>query len=557
MLSGSLCGQNFLYVAPTRRLIDQTARNIRSAIQKHSGMFATNVFLIHSEHRHDEDTPTAVEALEVINGTDAKDGRIVIVTTTTFLSILARIQHKERWRVILDEGFSPVEFLRFHLGSRPEEGWDYLQEAFTIVPELDYRIVPVTGYEERVREIASGDLKRAGDHSQGLQRLAQMVANPARRNEVVQTRRAKMMMDARFGMTECPVPDNAADSGDQEGSVLLIASYVTPDHFRDFTEVVFMAALFDRSILYHLWTRQFGVRFDPHPFFKHRQLRDTHREQGPLVAIGHLLHRDDTTSKVNLSRNTFTGEPDEQEPGLRVIDQMIITAAECLKAQPFLLQVNDCYGYTSSKCSLLPENAIKIPTLSHGLNDYQECNAVVALAVTNPNPQETTWLMERTGLSHKESLMALRLHTTYQAVGRSSIRSRPGNHDKKVFLVAGYEDAKFLHELFPGSKWLGQVGKLPPLASLQMKDKEDGITSTTAKLICGFLESSPPEIESVSSRTLKATLAPEVKKRTWARATEKAAQEVTGWARRGGSFVRLTFESFFGEDCQAVTAEEK
>ena len=153
--------------------------------------------------------------------------------------------------------------------------------------------------------------------------------------------------------------------------------------------------------------------------------------------------------------------------------------------------------------------------------------------------------------------MALRLHTTYQAVGRSSIRSRPGNHDMKVFLVAGYEDAKFLHELFPGSKWLGQVGKLPPLASLQMKDKEDGITSTTAKLICGFLESSPPEIESVSSRTLKATLAPEVKKRTWARATEKAAQEVTGWARRGGSFVRLTFESFFGEDCQAVTAEEK
>ena len=480
MLSGSHCGQNFLYVAPTRRLTEQTARNLRSAIQKHTGILSTNVILIHSEHRHDEEIPISIEALEVINNTDVQNGRIVIVTTMTFLSILARIQHKERWRVILDEGFSPVEFLRFHLGRRPEEGWDYLQEAFTIIPEQDYLIVPAQGCEERVREIASGDFRRAGDHSQGLQKLAEMVANPARRNEVVQTRKAKVMMDARFGMTESPLADDTTDGGDQDGSVLLIASYVIPEHFQDFIEVVFMAALFDRSLLYHLWSHQFGVRFAPHPFFKHRRLRDTHLEHGALVAIGHLLHRDDTTSKMNLSRNAFTGEPDEQEPGLRVIDQMIITAADHLKGQAFLLQVNDCYGYTSSKCTSLPEKAIKIPTLSHGLNDYQECNAVVALAVTNPNPQETTWLTERTGLSHKESLMALRIHTTYQAVGRSSIRSRPGNRDKKVFLVVGYEDAKFLHELFPGSQWLGQIGKLPPLASLQMKDKEDGITSTTA-----------------------------------------------------------------------------
>ena len=66
-----------------------------------------------------------------------------------------------------------------------------------------------------------------------------MVANPARRNEVVQTRRAKMMMDARFGMTECPVPDNAADSGDQEGSVLLIASHF---YFRLMTAMAIQVA---------------------------------------------------------------------------------------------------------------------------------------------------------------------------------------------------------------------------------------------------------------------------------------------------------------------------
>lgn len=75
--------------------------------------------------------------------------------------------------------------------------------------------------------------------------------------------------------------------------------------------------------------------------------------------------------------------------------------------------------------------------------------------------------------------MAYRIHTTYQAVGRSSIRKAMSSNGKKVLITAGYLDAWMLHQLFEGSQWLGQVGDMPSLRQLSAEGREGGLMSQT------------------------------------------------------------------------------
>jgi len=104
--------------------------------------------------------------------------------------------------------------------------------------------------------------------------------------------------------------------------------------------------------------------------------------------------------------------------------------------------------------------------MSQGLNQYQDHKAIAALAVTNPEPHMLKWLKERTQLPEETLYRAFRIHNVYQACGRTAIRNW-GNTDQVTFLVVGKEDALFLHELFNGSTWLGQVGDIGNLKELR------------------------------------------------------------------------------------------
>ncbi len=534
LASPEVSTQNFIYVAPTIRLINQTADNLRRRLGATPGSTARNLHLIHSESRYNDDLPTSAETLAVINDAIGNVGKIVIVTTKTFLAILPEIANKHQWRVIMDEAFAPVEFLNFYLGNKVMEGWSYFKEAFTVDRHDNYRILPAEGKAGWVKEIATGNIKRSGQRYKGLQPFAAAVANPAVRCELVLTTKAKAILETGDGEHQSH-PSLAVDN--QAESVLLIASYVTPEHFQGFDEAIFMSALFEHTMLYHLWTRVFGICFKGHPRFSKVHLRDIHLEQGKYVAIGHLLHQEDSSSKRNLSRNVFTVALDEREPGQRVVDRLVGIASQYFQGTHYLLQVNNGYDYEDGS-SLLPSNGLKIPTLSHGLNEFQDCNHVAALAITNPIPQEADWIKARTGLDSTEALMAYRIHTTYQAVGRSSIRKAKPSSDRKVFLTAGYLDAWMLHQLFEGSKWLGQVGDMPSLRQLSAEGREGGLIMETATRILDYLASLPAVTYCISSRALKAKLAPDCKGRTWSAAAVLAGQSCWEWTKAAQSFIR-------------------
>src|SRR6185437_8597474 len=128
-----------------------------------------------------------------------------------------------------------------------------------------------------------------------------------------------------------------------------------------------------------------------------------------------------------------------------VIDWCVETADAYFGVRPYLLSVNNGYGYDSgTKLMLHFPGAERIPVISHGLNDYAQKDNVAALAVCNPIPRYAKWIEVRTGLTRAETYRAHRIHATYQAVGRSSIRNPRRSKLPKVFLTLGKEDADML-----------------------------------------------------------------------------------------------------------------
>lgn len=539
--------RNVLYVAPTQALISQTADDLRKALGESSGR---NVHLIHAETA--ERGLVRAEALQSLNQAEPDSGLVQLITTQTFLDIVSRAAHPERWTVILDEAFQPATFETFALGADALRGWHHFCELFAVDPNQGHRILPREGKLGMVSEVGAGAFGNAGARFKGLEATARAVANPAIRCELVMTDGAQAIVSGE-------APKKRKGNSDTS-TTLQFASYVDPLAFAGFREVLFLSALFEETILYHLWSKALGVTFEEHPEFPSHLLRRTHEEQGRMLAVGYLLNRSDRPSLENLQRNAFTGQQGGA-PGARVIDHLIRTAAEHFGEEDFLLQSNSRFGYVEGS-SRNPRRAKCIPTISHGLNLYQGTDNIAALALTNPNPQQMEWIRARTGMSRRSIAQAFRIATTYQALGRCSIRSQERASVPKVALVVGEDDARFLHELFPGSHWIGQVGAMPELTSLQQREEGEqlGKVDSLALIISKHLDGLPEGIDGISSKALKAAVEADLRgqehlkggadvqvtitPKNWTRAVAQACLIGQRWRKQGQSLRRVTAELY-------------
>ncbi len=435
-----MVNKNFLYVAPTIKLIDQTYRELKEAIEQHQG-HCRNLNMIHamkSDHHS-----VAASVLEEINDTQANIGKVVIITTATFIKILSMMKHKHTWRVILDEAFSPLVFDRFSLGRTQDardDNLEYFNEVFGIDGQSQV-VVPAEGKNELVKKIASGEFNEIGHKYRSLQGIAEYISNPAIRTEVA----------------------------NQTADRIEIVNFTTPEHFSGFHEVIFLAALFDKTILYYVWTMLYQVSFRPHAFFEHRIKRNLHVSQGRYLSVGHLLHESDNAAMYTMLRDAETGTGTNVSRGQyvphgsRVVDRLLRTVSEYFRGQQFILQLNKKYKLTEDSLEV-PESAVVTNVDLRGLNDFKSMTRIAALAITNPEPWKAQWLADRLGLEIDIVYQAFRIHTIYQAVGR--ILRDDQDTRQKVALVPGYQDALFLQELFQGSTWLGQVGNLPSYSQM-------------------------------------------------------------------------------------------
>jgi hypothetical protein len=448
MAAEDMTRQNFIYVAPTIKLVNQTEEYLRKAIEQSTGS-TRNVNLVHSENLGSGGVQE--ETLAFLSETTGNIGAVAIITTKTFLTILPLIPNKRNWRVILDEAFQPIQFLEWELGDEdPEASKEFFFDTFELLPEKHDRIVPKPDKSQLARDIASRNWGKIGQQWSSLDDYASNITNKALRTEFVTYR----------------------------GNTMVIAVYAMPWEFSKFHEVIILSALFRESLLYYLW-RSFEVDFQSHPYFRPGDVDDIHHLQGKHVSIGHLLHENDRASKYNLQRNWKTGKPQEAQVGERVIDKLLETVVDSYRGVDCLLSVNN---WVKPKDYSLPENIKRIPMTAHGLNEYKDVCNVAVLSVTNPEPHQLKWLVTRfkdMGVTEEAIYKVYRIHSIYQAVGRTAVRTKDDARPKE-FIVLSAQDARFLHNLFVGSTWKGQIGDLPNLVELSkshltVRAKDDSI----------------------------------------------------------------------------------
>ncbi len=190
MLSADKSLKNFLYVAPTIKLVEQTAKGLKEALKK-TNRPTRNVNLIHSINTSERQSASQV-AINTLNETTPNTGVIVILTTTTFLNILPLIRQKKEWSVVMDEAFSPVEFVKFKLGKREDiksQNRQYFSSLFEVNHSDNKSITPTKGQSNLIRDIANNNWNEVGSMYKGMQPLAQAVTNNALRVELTEMRK--------------------------------------------------------------------------------------------------------------------------------------------------------------------------------------------------------------------------------------------------------------------------------------------------------------------------------------------------------------------------------
>ena len=74
---------------------------------------------------------------------------------------------------------------------------------------------------------------------------------------------------------------------------------------------------------------------------------------------------------------------------------------------------------------------------------------------------------------------------------------------------------------------------------------EPGAMMVVAKKIAIYLDSLPPNASEISSRSVKAQVAPDLPSSTWTEAAKMVTAASVDWRKEGHSFRRVTFTDYF------------
>ncbi len=423
--------ESHIFVSPTNDL----AKEISARMEKGMRQSRLNgkIKLLNTDNlKSGRDRLGVAESiLNEISSLPATDNHILIITTAAFRLILPRLSYweKSRYNVFLDEGIDPIEYYEANVG--------ILAQKFHNLIEIDGngKFVIKEGSKKSVERIALGkdsELKTDGDLCH-----------------------VKLVKIAK--MLNGDIYDVYGTIGDKD---VRAVGLVSPKEFCKFKSVTIIVALFNQSLLAKYWEYVYNVKFKE--FRCGSGLRDTHKEKGPLISIHYLLHKRDNASRTSLDYN-YNGKP--------IFDLVTETVASFFGNKTFCYSANK----NQTKLDKIFPNGIRMPIRCAGLNTWQNESNVVVLSTNLPKPWVGNIIKKVLGDSGETFYQDWRFASTYQTVGRCSIRVE-ANDEKINVVVLSYEEAKALNDLFKGSTLVGQIGSLGSIK----RHKKDGIEYSPA-----------------------------------------------------------------------------
>jgi hypothetical protein len=302
--------ESFLYISPTLQLCNQSylllvesGRECREPITS------------------DNTTHVGKQALDALLSPNESVGDCIILTTPTFIAISSHLKDKEiDYTVILDETFQPATFNQINLGvhERRKTNLDNFNSFFRICPNNG----PLTirdGMLEDVRSVAKGDHSKVGCMPESYKQLCQQVVDEANHVEVT-TDIDELMAYGKGAINT--------------------ASSIKPDVFQGFRKLIFLSALFEKTMLYQLWTKHYGEEFIEEADIKSNITYDTHTEYRGTVSVGYVLHPRDNLSKHTLDKG-FTDGGKNPPMGREVWAEALRQVVSYFDGRDFLLHLNN------------------------------------------------------------------------------------------------------------------------------------------------------------------------------------------------------------------------
>lgn len=421
--------KNYLYVTPTRDLAREIKARLDEAIEEE---FRKNVHLIVDEN--EPYVPTVIRrTITAVQDRNEDQSHTLIITTENFKALLMRMhEHQKRhYDVFIDEGMDAVDEVQFNT---PQVGM----------------------FMELIEVGDNGEFFAKGTNNQLLEYVAN---NPKRLASIGR----EELSGPGFRRLSYLITSDIYDVyGTVSERTIRAVAFLSPREFLPFNSVTMIMANFERSLIALFWQKKYGIQFEA--FDTSAELFDTHTAKGSKMIIYYALSPGDWPSKMNLERNWKTGSSTESpDSGERVIDRISEVLGEKFSGQQYCWSANQ--HFTNEKGAL---NNHRMPIKCAGLNQFKDFDIVFCLACMNPRPWVKSLITKHVKLGDTELYERWRFESTYQTIGRCSLRDRQSDREI-VVVVISKRCAEQLASIFPGSEVAGQLTDLPNYTAMRKR----------------------------------------------------------------------------------------
>jgi hypothetical protein len=400
---------NHLYVAPSRRLVGETERTLKT--------FGLDPLVITSDTHAGHVKASIIEFMN--HAEDA--GEILLITWNAYVD-LPYVNRRENWRVIIDE---VPQVDRFYPWMLPRN-LSFLTEQIN----LDEASV-----NDKVARVIVKDRSVLEELFEAQRDDVHEVFREFFRDLLSHNKDMFVDLDSWNRLVE-----QGEFSDDESLNRLFFISMLRPEAFSD---AILLGANVSDSLVYHWLTRFHGYRFVEHGAIA-SQLRAFPKNTGSRLKISYFIPRRHA-SKTLYKTMATTGD--------NLLDEMDRLALENFGSEPFL------YVHNLKRKSVIDEcaTATKLPVVSHGLNRYENFSNIYFSAALNREPRHFT-MLESLGFDADHVHVATAHEVLYQCVMRTSLRDPQATTPVRA-IVPDEPSAKRLAQLV-GTGEVRQLGSL-------------------------------------------------------------------------------------------------
>lgn len=438
---------NWLYVAPSIQLLNQTKAELEG--------LGLSVDMITSDSHPHGVVHAITRYLKNVEAT----GQVLLITWTSYQKI-PYFNRRKDWRIIIDEVPQVDQFFEINLQQHMDELLEFIQLGESINETLA-TVIPVD--DGKLKRL----LERPDDLTKVLLPFFTAVLSPA----------TDVFVDLH---SWTQMAERRTFEKQRDANRLYFVAMLNPCLF---SRATLLGANLEDSMLYHWFSQYHGVTFCVNQRIAKGLRYTQHPPMGDRLRIQYLL-KERGYSKY-LANQTLKGS------GHRWIDGLDEAALKAINGRPFIYAVNNDY-----RGRLLDaDHGQQIPTISHGLNCYQDYRVIYFSPSLNRSPQHRM-MLNRLGLDDGIIKNSTLHEVAYQALMRTALRDL--NSTAVVdCIVPEYETAARLASLFGEAqlKWIGddRFEKKKPMTGTERNQRSKAKKKRRDRLLPPFDDKNPIE----------------------------------------------------------------